>query len=129
MMPRSTQRPPRSRVVRGNLHQPRLESLAAEFALLTQRRARSIQQIALLDQQRAAAASGFARLQQRIAWLMQRMDRLGPEPREPEAIQAPELEPPPVQTPPRKPGNALAMIGRHWANTQPPARPTGPKRI
>jgi hypothetical protein len=123
MIPRPTNRAPRSRVVRGNLHQPRLESLAAEFALLAQRRARSIHQIALLDQQRAAAYGGFVRLQHRIAWLLERMDAVNPELRAP--LEA-EPEPPPPPPPPApRPASALAAIGRHWA-AQP--RPAGTRR-
>jgi hypothetical protein len=125
MIPRPANRSARARCLRGgNLHQPRLESLAAEFALLTQRRAKAIHQIALLDQQRAVAATGFARLQHRIAWLVQRMDMLNPELREPAAAEPPEPEPPPPPPPPpvRKP-NGLAAIGRQWAAVPPPTRP------
>lgn len=123
MIPRPASRSARTRPVRGNLHQPRLESLAAEFALLTQRRARAIHQINLLDQQRAAAADGFHKLQTRIAWLMQRMDALNPELREPEAAAEAEPEPPPppvIQPPARKAKNGLAAIGQHWNQTQVP---------
>jgi hypothetical protein len=127
MMPRPASRLPRSRAVRGNLHQPRLESLAAEFALLTQRRARAIHQLALLDQQRDAAATGFARLQQRIAWLVARMDDLNPELRDPSVLEPPEPAPPPPPPPAaRKPANALAAIGRQW---QAQAAPRPMKRI
>lgn len=118
MIPRPTNRAPRSRVVRGNLHQPRLESLAAEFALLTQRRARSIHQIALLDQQRHAAYAGFVRLQQRIAWLLECMDQVNPELRAP--VEAEPEPPPPPPVP--KPVNALAAIGRHWSAQPRPAK-------
>ncbi len=121
MIPRPVSRSPRSSPVRGNLHQPRLESLAAEFALLTQRRARAIHQINLLDQQRSAAAAGFYKLQHRIAWLMQRMDMLNPELRGPESTPEPEPPPPPVIEPPsKKAANGLAAIGRNWSQAPSP---------
>jgi hypothetical protein len=118
MMPRPPMRAPRPRGARATKHQPRLESLAAEFALLTQRRARAIHQLALLDQQRAAAGLNFDRLQARITWLMQRMDALNPELRGLDDVPPPEPEPPP-----KAPSQAaLAAINRRWAAAQPVSR-------
>ena len=136
MMPRLSHRSPRSRAVRGNMGQPRLESLAAEFALLTQRRSRAVHQIAILDQQRAAAAAGFARLQKRIAWLLERMDAASPDLRNPAATAYPS-EPMSTLPTPALPtstlpaalsaqaASALALIGREWAAAH-PAHPSIP---
>ena len=126
MMPRLSNRSVRSRAVRGTMGEPRLENLAAEFALLTQRRSRAIHQMAILDQQRAAAAAGFAKLQKRIAWLMQRMDALTPDLRDPAATgpgaAAPAASGMPIAQPTAlsaQAASALAVIGREWAAAQP----------
>jgi hypothetical protein len=131
MIPRLANRTPRTRAVRVNAGDPRLESLAAEFALLAQRRSRAIHQLETLDQQRATDALAFARLQKRINWLMEHMSELSAELAEPAA---PEPEPvrqhPQPGRPNATPGNAssgnavpgnaaLAAIGRKWAATQP----------
>ncbi len=124
MIPRLSNRTARSRAVRGNTGQPRLESLAAEFALLAQRRSRAIQQIAILDQQRSAAAASFAKLEKRIAWLMQRMDEVNPTLRDPAAAARsaePSVADPAQGLPPamaERAANALAAIGREWAASQ-----------
>jgi hypothetical protein len=107
MMPRLANRTPRPRAVRGNSGDPRLESLAAEFALLAQRRSRAVHELQVLDQQRATAAAGFARLQRRMAWLVDRMDRLSPDLRDtPQPNNKPEM--------PALSNDALAAIGREW---------------
>ena len=137
MIPRLSNRSARSRAVRGNMGEPRLESLAAEFALLTQRRSRAIHQIEILDLQRTTAAVGFAKLQKRIAWLMQRMDMLTPDLRDPAASGAPSASAnPPGHALPAGPtlagtlsaqaASALAVIGREWAAAQPPHPPPPP---
>ena len=74
---------------RSNAGDPRLESLAAEFALLAQRRSRAVHQLEMLDQQRATAALAFAKLQKRINWLMERMSALSADPAEPAASPEP----------------------------------------
>jgi len=146
MIPRLANRTPRTRAVRGNMGEPRLESLAAEFALLAQRRSRAIHQMEILDHQRTAAAAAFAKMQKRIAWLLERMEAFTPELHAAVAsVAAPEPQnyahnhphnhP---QTRPLKPATpahaeALAAIGRKWVAAQPavpdnPARPRFMKR-
>jgi hypothetical protein len=131
-------RAPGTRTSRTDTRQRRLESLAAEFALLAQRRTRAVRQIDLLDQQREAAAAGLAKLTARMGWLAQRMNAIDPDLLDPEATSLePEPPPPPVAVPERarkgavaaqvpvmKPASAAA-IGRQWlANRQtPPPRP------
>lgn len=74
MIPRPMMtRPPGRRTARIDPHEPRLESLAAEFALLAQRRARLEHQVGLLQQQHRAAANTLGRLQTRMIWLAHRM--------------------------------------------------------
>ena len=82
--------------------------------------------MAILDQQRAAAAAGFAKLQKRIAWLMQRMDALTPDLRDPAATgpgaAAPAASGMPIAQPTAlsaQAASALAVIGREWAAAQP----------
>jgi hypothetical protein len=114
MMPRLANRTPRLRAVRGNSGDPRLESLAAEFALLAQRRSRAVHEMQVLDQQRATAAAGFARLQKRMAWLVDRMDRLSPDLRAPSptGIQIGQASAKAEIT--ALSNDALAAIGRQW---------------
>ena len=97
MIPRPRQSAPGTRSARGDTRQRRIESLAGEFALLAQRRARVVHQIDLLEQQIEAAASNFAKLQSRMAWLTQRIHALDPTLHEPEPEPEPEPAPPPVQ--------------------------------
>jgi len=80
-MGRRITRPQGKRIARTDLRDRRLESLAAEFALLAQRKARVAHQVDLLDQQRDAAAGSLAAIQGRMAWLTQRMAAVTPEPR------------------------------------------------
>ncbi len=132
MIPRLANCTPRTRAVRSNMGQPRLESMAAEFALLAQRRSRAVHQLETLEQQRAAAAFSFAKLERRIAWLVRHMDMIAPELRDPTILSEPEPEPPPLHVKPvtrnGKPSmpahavNALAEIGRQWVAAQPAPR-------
>jgi hypothetical protein len=92
-------RAPGTRTARADTRQRRMESLAAEFALLAQRRGRVVHQIDLLDQQREAAAAGLARMLARMAWLTQRMDALDPDLRAGFET-GPMLPPLPLQPPP-----------------------------
>jgi hypothetical protein len=136
MIPRLANRATRQRPVRRGMGEPGLESLAAEFALLAQRRSRAIHQMKILEQQRAAAASGFAKLQKRIAWLIERIDHYGPALHEPAPV--PETKPAarpvaPTRAMPALSVDALAAIGRQWVDAQPatadhPARPRWAKR-
>jgi hypothetical protein len=48
MIPRLANRTPRTRAARSNTGDPRLESLAAEFALLAQRRSRAVHRLETL---------------------------------------------------------------------------------
>jgi chromosome segregation ATPase len=123
MIPRPITRSPGTRVSRADTRQRQLESLAAEFALLAQRRARVVHQLDLLDQQREAAATGFARLQSRLTWLMEQMDAIDPELRPTlEAQRPPEPEPPP---PPRLTRTVVAQAKRP-DHSHPPAAPERP---
>lgn len=131
MIPRLPNCVLRAQPARTSMGQPRLESLAAEFALLTQRRSRALQEIATLDRQRAAAAVNFARLQGRIARVMQQMDAISPDLRgtivegEPETVVAHS------STPAVQANDALVEIGRKWINAAQAAqaeRSTRPRR-
>ena len=101
MIPRLRARAPGTRASRFDPRQRRLESLAGEFALLAQRRARTLHQLELLDQQRAAAAANLDKVQSRLAWLVQHMDALDPALRDPAGHAEPEPEPEPPPPPPR----------------------------
>jgi uncharacterized coiled-coil protein SlyX len=108
MMPRPlarsmASRSPGTRTSRKDTRQRQIESLAAEFALLAQRRARQSHQVELLEQQLLAARRSFARLQRRLSWLVEQMDALDPSLR-------PGLEAPPEPIPP--PAPAVARTGR-----------------
>jgi hypothetical protein len=138
MIPRLANRTPRMVAARGKSGQSGLESIAAEFALLAQRRSRAMQQIGILEHQRAAAAAGFAKLQRRIAWLLDQMDELTPELRATAAA----FVPPEPQHRPRsrtlKPAtpvqaDTMAAICRKWVAGQPevseqPSRPRPARR-
>lgn len=147
MMPRlRLLRAPGTRAARFDPRQRQLESLAGEFALLAQRRARIVHQLQLLDQQRAAAADTLHKVLSRLAWLLEHIDALDPELRDPEAFAAPEPEPEPPP-PPRslKPaigklppaGTAVGMAtvgkaavgkvgpGRPWVAARPGPGPRG----
>jgi hypothetical protein len=99
MIPRLRARAPGTRATRMDPRERRLESLAGEFALLAQRRTRTLHQLELLDQQRGAAAGALLKMQGRLAWLLRQMDALDPGLRDPYAY-APEPEPPPPPPPP-----------------------------
>jgi hypothetical protein len=71
-------RPPGTRTSRRGTRDRQLESLAAEFALLAQRRARVAHRIDLLDSQRAAASAALNNLQSRMAWLTRQIAALDP---------------------------------------------------
>lgn len=108
MMPRPlarsmASRSPGTRTSRKDTRQRQIESLAAEFALLAQRRARQSHQVELLEQQLLAARRSFARLQRRLSWLVEQMDALDPSLR-------PGLEAPPEPVQP--PAPAVARTGR-----------------
>jgi hypothetical protein len=119
-------RSPGTRTARSDTRQRRIESFAAEFALLAQRRARLVHQMDLLDQQREAAANNFAKLQARMSWLVQRMDALDPELRdgfepEPEPV-APPPPPPaarPIFAPAPKMANKTPPLAQKLASRQP----------
>lgn len=143
MIPRLASRSTHRHAVRGNMGEPGLESLAAEFALLAQRRSKAIHQMQVLEQQRNAAAAGFASLQKRIAWLIEHIDAYAPQ------LGAPQLgDPAPAAAPePQRPvrrgtsakpvpalnTDAMAAIGRQWVAAQPapaeqPSRPSWTRR-
>jgi len=62
-----------TRLRRKNSGEAPLEAVAAEFALLAQRRARVARQIELLDRQQAAAAATLRMVDSRLAALSHRM--------------------------------------------------------
>jgi hypothetical protein len=129
MIPRLRARAPGTRATRSDPRERRLESLAGEFALLAQRRTRTLHQLELLDQQRHAAAGALLKMQGRMAWLLRQMDALDPVLRDPQGL-APEPEPPPPPPPPPpqptfrsfKP-SGKAAAGQPWALARPGARP------
>jgi hypothetical protein len=86
-------RPAVTRLNRPFARGTKLESLAAEFALLAQRRARLAHQLDLLSRQRDAAGSSLYAVQARMAQLAQQMDQIDPGLRPPQAT--PEIAPPP----------------------------------
>jgi len=78
-----------------------LESVAAEFALLAQRRARMTRQIDLLQRQINAAAAGLNGVMARMTVLAQRIDAIDPGLRG--RLAMPEPPPPPRPAPPPPP--------------------------
>jgi hypothetical protein len=69
-------------VTRTSRHDPRgakLESVAAEFALLAQRRARIARQVDLLARQLDAATTGLDGVQSRMSLLAQRLHQIDPD--------------------------------------------------
>jgi hypothetical protein len=111
-------RAPGTRVARSDPRQRQLESLAAEFALLAQRRSRAIHQLALLDQQRAAALGNLHEVAARMAWLLDHIDGLDPELRGIETAADPEPQP---RSPPPK------FVARPYAKTGPVPAPAKPQ--
>jgi hypothetical protein len=75
----------------------RLESVAAEFALLAQRRARMVRQMALLETQHNAAQQSLAVIERRMAVLSQQM--IAVEPALAPPVVAPSMVAPPVAEP------------------------------
>lgn len=127
MMPRFAGCTPRTRPVRANMGQPRLESLAAEFALLVQRRSRAIHELDLLDRQRANAAAILLKLQSRISYIMAQMDAIGPDLR----TSGPQQSVSSAHAPLGRtltPADTLAEIGRQWLAAQ-AVRPDQPAKL
>jgi hypothetical protein len=121
-------RAPGTRISRRETRHRQLESLAAEFALLAQRRARVAHQIDLLDHQRQAAAASLAHLQARMSWLTQHIAWLDP------ALQAgraprvalPAAPPPlPAAAPAPPPASLAQEAGRPRLMARPAPRPRG----
>jgi hypothetical protein len=71
-------RPAVTRLNRRDARGGQLESVAAEFALLAQRRARLARQLDLLQRQLDAAAGSMSMVQARMGQLAQRMDQIDP---------------------------------------------------
>jgi uncharacterized coiled-coil protein SlyX len=95
-----------------------LESVAAEFALLAQRRARIARQLDLLGRQLAAAQSSLDAVQSRMAMLAQRMDGIDPTLRPALPAPPPARDPPQRAAIPHLAGPALQGNGRVPATTQ-----------
>lgn len=93
----------RPSVTRTTRHDPRgtaLESVAAEFALLAQRRARLARQLDSLGRQLDAASASIDAVQNRMTMLAQRMDGIDPSLR-PIAAPPPPTLPAPTPAPAR----------------------------
>ena len=90
-----------TRTSRGDPRGAVLESVAAEFALLAQRRARRTRQIDLLQRQLHAATTTLSGVTTRMTVLAQRMDAIDPSLRG--QLEAPPPEPPPPPPPPSRP--------------------------
>lgn len=94
MRPRlHTARPCSLRIIRNDPGGAALESIAAEFALLAQRRARIARQVDLLRHQLTAAEAGLAAVSRRMGMLAQRMDAIDPALRPPPQFLAPQALP------------------------------------
>ena len=78
----------------------KLESVAAEFALLAQRRARTARQVDLLARQLEAATAGLEGVQARMVMLAQRMQQIDPDLAENLQVQAAALPANPVHVSP-----------------------------
>lgn len=103
MRPRlHTARPCSLRSIRNDPGGAALESIAAEFALLAQRRARIARQVDLLRHQLTAAEAGLAAVSRRMSMLAQRMDAIDPALRPPPQFLAPQAlqQTPPPGAPP-----------------------------
>jgi len=94
-----------TRTSRGDPRGAVLESVAAEFALLAQRRARMTRQIDLLQRQLTAASCTLNGVLTRMAVLAQRMDTIDPDLRGTLVLPEP---PPPPPPPPQAPVRAAA---------------------
>lgn len=106
------QRPPGTRLSARGAGPQRLESAAAEYAMLAQRRARLLRQIDLLERQRHSADAGFQALEQRMATLSRQMMAPPAPPGQPLA-QPGMPAPPPVAPPPAaEPGPTPAAAPR-----------------
>lgn len=82
-----------TRLKRSGAGEAPLEAVAAEFALLAQRRARVARQIELLERQRTAAAATLRMVESRLAGLSRRMRVPG------DGTAAPALPEPPAPQP------------------------------
>lgn len=96
-----------------------LEQVAAEFALLAQRRARAARQIDLLSRQLDAAERGHAAVERRLTQLAQRMTAMAPDVLVPAQI-APPAPPPPPPVPPTP--SFAPRVARHAAGRMAPGR-------
>ena len=97
-------RAPGTRVLRPHARAGQgLEALAAEFALLAQRRARMLRQVELLERQLGAAGTAFHQIEARMSVLGRRIGRLeaGFTPPSPPPPPPPEPEPELVRPSPR----------------------------
>lgn len=123
MIPRLRSRTPGTRAARSDPREHRLESLAAEFALLAQQRARTVHRFELLDQQREAAGESLARVQARLTWLARRIHALDPGLREPEpqcvVVPPPPPPPQPLVRPPDGKARVKPATGRPWMIVRP----------
>jgi hypothetical protein len=108
-------RAPGTRAARRGAHPQRLETLAAEFALLAQRRARLKHKLDLLDRQHQAASHTYLLLEARMALLSRHMG-VG------HAAVPPASPPPAVAAPPAPVRPAAPPPPPPQAPTLPPAR-------
>jgi len=109
-------RPAKLRGLRNDPGGAAIEGVAAEFALLAQRRARIARQVDLLDRQLQTAEVGLAQVTQRMGMLARRIDLLDPDLRAPApAGQAPSLAAPPPGWPSPYPPPAPPQAPAHAA--------------
>lgn len=102
------QRPPGTRLSARGAGPQRLESAAAEYAMLAQRRARLLRQIDLLERQRHSADAGFQALEQRMATLSRQILAPAGQAIRPDAPAPPAAAPPPPAAPAPAPASAPA---------------------
>ncbi len=122
-------RPVVTRTSRRDPRGSQLETVAAEFALLAQRRARIARQLDLLARQLEAATNGLNTVQSRMSLLAHRMDHI-----DPGLWLAPDMAEPDIQPPPPTPLRGAAqqrqafprgnfVAAPHAQQEAPPPRP------
>jgi uncharacterized coiled-coil protein SlyX len=109
-------RPHKTRAIRADAGAGSMETLAAEFALLAQRRARIARQVDLLDRQLTAAEAGLNKVTDRMTCLASRMEAIDPALRA--ALAKP--PPPPPSPPPPKPSITRYRLAPRFARRRGP---------
>jgi hypothetical protein len=125
-------RPTVTRTSRHDPHGAALESVAAEFALLAQRRARTARQLDLLGRQLNAAQVSLDAVQARMAMLACRMDGIDPALRPPPHVPVPQAAPAGQSQPPPVGRQAYAPPPPYYQPARaetPPAQPYKASRL